>query len=72
MEDVWPQLSRNTRAWLIDHNGETVPAEIVSEIERLAGPLASQPVWGEPLSDGGFALADEVTDWVEQTANEES
>ena len=54
----WDLLDEDTQAWLIAHNGEEVPAEVLSAIPQS---------WLSGDSD----LRDEVTDWIEAVANGE-
>lgn len=71
IEQWWPRLDPSTRKWLIAHNGEAVPPEILSEIRRAGGAVPS----GEPATGGsgesGIVFADDVVDWIEAVANEE-
>jgi hypothetical protein len=72
MEAVWLELRPETREWLIAHNGESVPASIISEVTRLGGPLAIGTAWvNDETPNASFHFSDEVTDWIEQTANSE-
>jgi hypothetical protein len=72
MEVIWPELRPATREWLIAHNGESVPANIISEVTRLGGPLAIGTAWvNDETSSASFHFSDEVTDWIEQIANGE-
>jgi hypothetical protein len=66
MEAIWSELSPETREWLIAHNGESVPANIIG------GPLATGTAWvNDETSRASFHFSDEVTDWIEQIANGE-
>ncbi len=56
----WFQVDVRARDWLIDNNGDSVPAGIASQIEAVGGIV----VVGEPLED------DDV-DWIEAVANGE-
>ncbi|MFB2557050.1 hypothetical protein [Herbiconiux liangxiaofengii] len=71
IEQWWPRLSAQTREWLTAHNGEVVPAALVSEITEAGGGSAAGAWWvGESDSDG-IALSDAAIDWIEETANGE-
>lgn len=72
IEQWWPSLSMETREWLTAHNGEVVPATLVSEIIHASGGPATGAWWvGEPEADGGVALSDAAVDWIEAAANGE-
>lgn len=71
IEAVWLELRPETREWLIAHNGESVPGNIISEVTRLSGPMAVGTIWVDDPSSASFHFSDEVTDWIEQTANGE-
>ena len=70
MSELWPRLTTSTQTWLIDHNGEPVPDDILGEI---LGITAGQrdPRWWAGDSDEGAHLTDEAVDWIEETANGE-
>lgn len=56
----WPGLDDAVQAWLIDNNGDSIPAEIAEAIVRSGG--AATP---------GAPLPDEDVDWIEAVANGE-
>lgn len=64
----WPDLEPSTRTWLIAHNGEPLPEEIVRDIRRAAGADPAEVSIGE---DGSASLSDDAVDWIEAVANEE-
>jgi len=70
IEQWWPDLQPSTRQWLIAHNGEPLPEEIVREIRRVggAGSTGVVPADAEARSVG---LSDDAVDWIEAVANEE-
>ena len=68
----WPRLSGGSRQWLIDHNGEAVPPEIVSEIAAVGGVIVPDAWWVGEDGTGGFSLSDRAIDWIEAVANDES
>ena len=70
IEQWWPRLKPSTREWLIENNGDKVPAEVVMEIAEAGGPAASDPWWVSE-SAPGFYFPDEATDWIEAVANGE-
>ena len=59
IEVWWPRIRRQSRAWLVDNNGDAVPEDIVNEIVRAGGEIT------------GSYLSDEAVDWVEAVANGE-
>ncbi|MGB7963822.1 MAG: hypothetical protein WCF12_12825 [Propionicimonas sp.] len=59
IEVWWPRIRRQSRAWLMDNNGDAVPEDIVNEIVRAGGEIT------------GSYLSDEAVDWVEAVANGE-
>jgi hypothetical protein len=69
---LWQHLGPSSRSWLIEHNGEPLPDEIVSEILGVTGDETSAPWWTGPSVDGQTQLSDETVDWIETVANDES
>ncbi|TFD87838.1 hypothetical protein [Cryobacterium serini] len=63
----WPKLTPSTRQWLIQNNGDTVQPELVGEIMRAGGEVATDSE-GE---QSGVYLSDDDIDWIETVANEE-
>jgi hypothetical protein len=61
IEQWWPKLSPATRAWLVENNGETLPADLIEQISAVGGDA--------DLEDG--VLSDAAIDWVEAAANDE-
>lgn len=68
----WQKLDADARAWLIAHNGEAVPPEVLSKITAASGSAPSNEWWVGEVGPDGFYLSDEAVDWVEATANGES
>ncbi len=68
----WPRISEQSRHWLIDHNGEAVTGEIVSEIAAAGGVVTSDSWWVGEDGPAGFFLSDSAVDWVESVANGET
>ena len=68
----WPKLDSDARAWLIAHNGESVPPEVLSKIVAAGGSVTSSAGWVGESAPDGFFLSDEAVDWIEATANDES
>ena len=72
IEQWWPKLTPATRDWLIENNGDEVPAGIVAEIEDAGGPVNSEAMWADDDSGApGFYFADAVVDWIDAVANDE-
>lgn len=70
----WPRLTEQTRTWLIDNNGDVVPAAVRQKIEEAGGAPAEDAWWfgsWEP-SGSGFLFSDSGVDWIEATANGET
>lgn len=70
IEQWWPRLKPSTREWLIENNGDQVPAAVVAEIAEAGGPAASDAWWTQQ-SARGFHVPDEAIDWIEAVANGE-
>lgn len=68
-EQWWSKLGPETRAWLIDNNGDAVPEGVAAEVAAAGGPLPQ----GNADDDAppGRYYTDEVVDWVEEMANDE-
>lgn len=71
IDEWWPKLRPDTRAWLIANNGDAVPAAVVQEIVSVGGPVTSDAWWVGDDGPDGFHLSDRATDWIEETANDE-
>ncbi len=56
----WERIDPAVQQWLIDNNGDSVPAEIARRITDAGGEVSI----GQPLPD-------EVVDWIEAVANGE-
>lgn len=72
LEQWWDGVLQQTRDWLIAHNGEALTPEVVADISRAGGLVASDAWWmGERTADGIF-LSAAATDWIEERANGEA
>lgn len=71
IEHWWPKLKPSTRKWLIENNGDGVPAEVVAEITEADGPIASGAWWVGQSGPSGFYFSDEAVDWIESIGNDE-
>ncbi|WP_109208617.1 MULTISPECIES: hypothetical protein [Microbacterium] len=70
--DWWRTLDADAKQWLIAHNGEAVPGEILAKIVAAGGAVSSAAWWVGEHGPDGFHLSDEAVDWIESAANEES
>ncbi|HSL35540.1 MAG TPA: hypothetical protein VK883_01825 [Arthrobacter sp.] len=71
IEQWWPKLKPSTRDWLIENNGDAVPAEVLGEIEATGGSVASGAWWVGEKGPAGFYFSDEAIDWIEAAGNGE-
>ncbi len=71
IEQWWPKLKPSTRDWLIDNNGDVVPAEMVAEITKAGGSVPSDARWVRENGSSGFYFSDEAVDWIDAVANGE-
>jgi len=71
IDEWWSRLDSEAQEWLIVHNGEAVPDEVLSQITAAGGVVASDVRWVGESGPSGFFLSDEATDWIEATANGE-
>ena len=69
---MWPHLSSSSRSWLMEHNGEPVPEDLIAEILRITGGEQNVQWWAGPSAEGETQLTDEAVDWIETVANDES
>ena len=68
----WPKLKPETRALLMESNGDLVPADVIAEILDAGGSASSSDWWVAGEDSSEFYLADDVTDWIEAVANGET
>lgn len=71
IEQWWPNLKPSTQEWLIENNGDAVPAEIVLEITQAGGSVSSGAWWVGESRPSGFYFSDEGVDWIEAVGNGE-
>ena len=71
IEQWWTKLQPSTRQWLINNNGDQVPAAIVAEIAEAGGPASDDSWWAGQNETPGHYFPDDAIDWVEAAANEE-
>ena len=72
IEQWWPKLKPATQEWLIQNNGDAVPARILSEITDAGGDVDGDAWWVGESDDSGFYFSDRAIDWIEAVANDES
>ena len=41
MSQIWPRLTTSTQTWLVDHNGEQLPDDILDEVLSATGGSAT-------------------------------
>ena len=71
IDQWWPKLKPSTRAWLIENNGDVLPAEVAAEIASVGGSVSSDASWVGQSGPSGSYLSDVATDWIEAVANGE-
>jgi hypothetical protein len=69
IEKWWPELSVQSREWLVEHNGEPVDPAVYADIATVTGGQAWTLM--QANTGGGHLLADESVDWIEAAANDE-
>ncbi len=67
----WSLLSDRQRAYVIEHNGEALPAELVTAIAKPGGSVARDAWWIAESGAPGFSLSSRAVDWIEAVANGE-
>ena len=71
IESWWPKLAASDQAWLIQHNGEPLPPEVLKKVTAVGGLICTPPhIVGYPRPDG-FHFSDETIDRIEAIANGE-
>jgi hypothetical protein len=66
----WPLVDAETRNWLIEHNGEPLPPNVIADIRAVTGGTTDSEWWADESADGP-QLSDEAVDWIEAVANDE-
>lgn len=66
----WPLVAAETRGWLIEHNGEALPSNVIADILTATGGTTDSE-WRTGESLDGPQLSDEAVDWIEAVANDE-
>ena len=52
---VWPHLTTSSRSWLMEHNGEPVPDDLIAEILSVTGGEQNPQWWAGPSVEGGHS-----------------
>jgi hypothetical protein len=72
IDEWWPRLDSGTQEWLIENNGDVVPAAVLDKINRAGGHVTSETPWVGGDGRAGLVLSDTAIDWIEQAANDET
>ncbi len=74
IEEWWPRLDSETREWLIENNGDIVPAAVLEKIKQAGGQVTSEASSSSADDDGraGLVLPDTTIDWIERVGNDET
>lgn len=70
LPEIWPLLRTSSRSWLIEHNGEPIPDDLIAEILSVTGGEPDVQWWTGPSVEGQTQLTDEAIDWIETVAND--
>ncbi|WP_141843779.1 hypothetical protein [Humibacillus xanthopallidus] len=68
---IWPLLKDSSRQWLMEHNGEPLPDDLIADILRVTGGEQNAQWWAGDAGEGETQLSDEAVDWIETVANDE-
>ena len=60
------------REWLVENNGDAVPAEVLEEIADAGGSFDSDAWWVGESGPSGFYFSDDAVDWIEAVGNGEA
>jgi hypothetical protein len=71
MSQIWPRLTAATQTWLVDHNGEPLPDDILDEVLAVTAGQRDPRWWAGDSREGETQLTDEAVDWIDETANGE-
>jgi len=72
LEAWWSAVRPETRDWIVAHNGEPLPLDVVADITRVSGPVDPDAWWVADRGPDGLELSDAAVDWVETVANGEA
>lgn len=65
-------LRQETGDWLIDNDGDALPASVTEEITRAGGLVTTNAWWVGESGPTGFNLSDAAVDWIDAVANGET
>jgi len=71
MPQIWSHLAPATRSWLMEHNGEPLPDDVLNEILAVNAGVRDPSWWAGDSHAGETQLTDEAVNWIEETANGE-
>ncbi|BBE23998.1 hypothetical protein MN0502_28810 [Arthrobacter sp. MN05-02] len=71
LDQWWNDVMPETRQWLVGNNGAALTPEVVADISRAGGLIASDSWWMGERGPEGVFLSDAATDWIEERANNE-
>lgn len=71
LDEWWNDVMPETRQWLISNNGTALTPEVVADISRAGGLIASDSWWMGQRGPEGVFLSDAATDWIEERADNE-
>lgn len=71
LDEWWNDVMPETRQWLISNNGTALTPEVVADISRAGGLIASDSWWMGERGPEGVFLSDAATDWIEERADNE-
>ncbi|AUZ88163.1 hypothetical protein ACX80U_08130 [Arthrobacter sp. TmT3-37] len=69
LDEWWNDVMPETRQWLISNNGTALTPEVVADISRAGGLIASDSWWMGERGPEGVFLSDAATDWIEERAD---
>ena len=72
IEAWWPKLRQQSRDYLMENDGDEVPADLVEEITAAGGIISTDAWWVSQSGPAGLYLSDVANDWIDQLANDET
>lgn len=72
IEVWWPKLRQQSRDYLMENNGDEVPADLVEEIAGAGGLIATDAWWVGESGPAGLYLSDEAVGWIDEVSNGET
>ena len=65
---IWPRLGTSSRSWLMEHNGEPLPDNVIANILSVTDGNQIAQWWTGSSVEGQTQLTDEAVDWIETVA----